>query len=67
MRLKSAIEDFEANTLEAVSGSLGRLSYVGSLHDGEGGYEHWGLAKVHGREAARRAIGHSHRALCRRF
>ncbi len=63
MRLKSAFEDFEANTLKAVSGALGRLSYVGRLHDGEGAYGHWGLAKVHGTEAAERAIGSSHRAV----
>jgi hypothetical protein len=63
MRLKSAIEDFEANTLGAVPGSLGRLSYVGRLHDGNGTYEHWGLAKVYGGEAAQRAMRLSHRAL----
>jgi len=63
MRLKSAIEDFEANTLGAVPGSLGRLSYVGRLHDGNGTYEHWGLAKVYGSDAAQRAMRLSHRAL----
>ena len=63
MRLKSASEDFEANTLGAVPGLLGRLSYVGRLHDGEGTYEHWGLAKVYGEDAAQCAIRASHRAL----
>ena len=63
MRLKSALEDFEANTLESVSGLLARLSYVGGLHDGKGAYEHWGLAKAHGPEAAQRAIRESHREL----
>src|ERR1039458_3914879 len=63
MRLKSALEDFEANTLGAVPGLLGRLSYLGRLHDGNGTYEHWGLAKVYGAEAAKRAIGASHRVL----
>ena len=63
MRLKSALEDFEANTLGAVTGLLGRLSYLGRLHDGNGTYEHWGLAKVYGAEAAKRAIGASHRVL----
>jgi len=63
MRLKSALEDFEANTLRAVPGLLGRLSYVGRLHDGNGTYEHWGLAKVYGDEAARSAIRTSHRGL----
>jgi len=41
MRLKSALEDFEANTLGAIRGLLGRFSYVGRLHDGNGTYEHW--------------------------
>lgn len=63
MRLKSALEDFAANTLGAVPGSLGRLSYVGRLHDGKGTYSHWGLAKVYGDDAAQRAISASHRAL----
>jgi len=67
MRLKSALEDFEANTLGAVPGLLGRLSYVGSLHGGkgtgDGRYEHWGLARVYGDDAAQRAIRSSHRTL----
>lgn len=63
MRLRSAHEDFETNTLGAVSGSLGRLSYVGRLHDGNGTYEHWGMAKVYGNDAAQHAIRVSHRAL----
>lgn len=63
MRLKSALEDFEANTLGVVPGLLGRLSYVGSLRNDEGQYGHWGLAKVYGDEAAQRAMGASHRVL----
>jgi hypothetical protein len=63
MRLKSALEDFAANTLGVVPGLLGRLSYLGSLHDGEGTYDHWGLAKVYGNEAAQGAIRASHRGL----
>ncbi len=63
MRLKSVLEDFEANTLRVVPGLLGRLSYVGRLHDGKGAYDHWGLAKVYGNDAAQRAIRASHRVL----
>jgi hypothetical protein len=63
MRLKSALEDFETNSLGAVPGALGRLSYVGKLHDGEGTYDHWGLAKVYGDDAAQCALRTSHRAL----
>lgn len=63
MRLKSAFEDFETSTLCAVAGLLGRFSYVGRLHVGEGIYEHWGLGKIHGEDPARRAIRSSHRML----
>ena len=63
MRLKSPLEDFEANTLGAVPGLLGRLSYVGGLHDGKGTYDHWGLARVYGDAAAQSAIRASHRVL----
>ncbi len=63
MRLKSALEDFEINTLGAVPGLLGRFSYVGRLGDGHGRYNHWGLARVYGDDAAQGAIRASHRAL----
>ncbi len=63
MRLKSALEDFETNTLGAVPGLLGRLSYVGRLQDGNGTYDHWGLARVYGSDAAQSAIRASHRVL----
>ena len=67
MRLKSALEDFETNTLGGVPGLLGRLSYVGGLRDGKGTgtgrYEHWGLARVYGDDAAQSAICASHRVL----
>jgi len=63
MRLKSALEDFEKNTLGAVPGSLGRLSYVGKLHDGEGTYRHWGMTKVYGDAAAQSAMRASHRVV----
>ena len=63
MRLKSALEDFEINTLGFVPGLLRRLSYLGSLHDGKGSYGHWGLAKVYGEDAAQRAMQASHRVL----
>jgi len=63
MRLKSALDDFTANTLDAVPGLLGRLSYVGRLHDGNGTYRHWGLARVYGDDTAQCAIRASHRVL----
>lgn len=60
MALKSALEDFEGTTLSAIPGLLGKLHYVARLHDGEGSYSHWGMRRVHGEEAARRAIRTSH-------
>ena len=63
MRLKSAFEDFEVNTLGALPGLLSKLSYVGRLHDGKGRYDHWGLASVYGGDAAQCAIRASHRVL----
>jgi hypothetical protein len=63
MRLKSALEDFEANTLSAIRGLLSKLSYVGRLRNGNGTYEHWGLTRVYGDDAAQSAIRASHRVL----
>lgn len=58
--LRSALEDFEKTTLYAVPGLLGKLYYLAGLHDGHGNYSHWGMGKVHGEEAACRAIRTSH-------
>jgi hypothetical protein len=61
--LKSALEDFESTTLAAIPGLLGKLRYLAGLHDGRGRYSHWGMGRVHGEEAARRAIRTSHAAV----
>jgi hypothetical protein len=58
--LRSALEDFEVATLGAISGVLAKLHYLAGLHDGRGNYAHWGMGRVHGEEAARRAIRTSH-------
>jgi hypothetical protein len=58
--LKSPLEDFESTTLGAITGLLAKLRYIAKLHDGHGNYSHWGMARIHGREAARRAIRTSH-------
>ena len=63
MALKSALEDFQDATLSAVSGLLGKLHYIAGLHDGHGGYSHWGMGRVHGEEPARRAIHAAHSAI----
>jgi len=66
MKLKSALEDFELTTLDAVPGLLGKLSYTSSLHDGSGMYRHWGLERVYGADDAQHAINAAHRMLLSR-
>jgi len=65
--LRSALEDFEGSTLEAVPGLLGKLRYLALLHNGAGDYSHWGLEKVYGRGAAEKAIRLSHTSLVARI
>ena len=60
MTLKSALQDVRETTLAAVSGLLGKLSYLASLRRAEGGYEHWGLQSVYGAEPANRALRTAH-------
>lgn len=60
MTLKSALEDLKGTTLAAVSGLLGKLAYLASLRRGNGGYEHWGMESVYGRESAQRALRTAH-------
>jgi hypothetical protein len=60
MTLKSALQDFKETTLSAVSGLLGRLTYVASLRHAPGGYQHWGMEFVHGPEASDRALKTAH-------
>jgi hypothetical protein len=60
MTLKSALQDVRETTLAAVSGLLGKLSYLASLRRAEGRYEHWGLESVYGEEASERALKTAH-------
>jgi len=60
MSLKSALQDIKETTLSAVSGMLGKLSYLASLRAGQGRYEHWGMETLHGVESAERAIRQAH-------
>jgi len=60
MTLKSVKEDLQGSTLRAVSGLLGRLEYFTSLRQEDGSYSHWGLSRVHGEEAAQRALAEAH-------
>ena len=63
MTLKSAKEDLQARTLQAVAGLLGRLQYLASLRQQDGSYSHWGLSRVHGEDAAQKALTEAHRRL----
>ena len=60
MTLKSALQDFKETTLAAVSGLLGKLAYVASLHRRQGQYQHWGMQSVHGTESSDRALKTAH-------
>jgi hypothetical protein len=60
MSLKSALQDIKETTLSAVSGWLGKLTYLASLRCGQGRYEHWGMESVHGVESSARALRQAH-------
>jgi len=60
MTLKSALQDVKETTLAAVSGMLGKLSYLASLRRAQGRYEHWGMEIVHGPESSERALKTAH-------
>jgi hypothetical protein len=64
MRLKSALDDLQETTLQAITGCLRRLEYVSNLRDrSEQEYAHWGLARVYGVLQSRRAFAQAHRSL----
>ena len=60
MSLKSALQDIKETTLSAVSGLLGKLSYLASLRGTQGHYQHWGMELVHGAESSERAMRQAH-------
>jgi hypothetical protein len=66
MTLKSALDDLTLTTLQAIRGLWGRLEYLAGLRTG-GSYLHWGLTKVHGEEAAQRALNEAHRVAVSRI
>jgi hypothetical protein len=61
--LFSAKEDFCRTTLAGLPGVLAKLDYVSNLRDADGRYQHWGLARIYGDEAAQRTIAEVHRLL----
>jgi hypothetical protein len=60
MTLKSALQDVRETTLAAVSGLLGKLSYLASLRRKDGVYQHWGMSRRYGPESAERALKTAH-------
>jgi len=67
MSIFSAEEDFERNTLDAVPGLWGKLRYVSALRQKDGHYEHWGLTRKFGKNAAEKAIHQAHQGLALRI
>jgi hypothetical protein len=63
MSLHSALEDLRSTTLDSMSGSLRKLEYLAGLRSARGTYDHWGLARVHGELAAKKAIEEEHHLL----
>jgi hypothetical protein len=59
----SALEDLRATTLDAISGRLRKLEYLAGLRTAKGNYDHWGLARVHGQLAAKKALEQEHKML----
>lgn len=60
MKILSAAEDFERVSLSRFQRILEKLFYVSGLRKSQGAYEHWGLAKVYGKDAAIEAIAAAH-------
>lgn len=60
MNFHSPFDDFVVNSLAAIAGLWGKLDYVAGLRQGDGTYSHWGLARIHGKDAAHEAALEAH-------
>ena len=64
MALYSAQEDLRDKSLKSVSGGLNKLQYLADLRDTTDiAYSHWGLSRLYGEQAARKALAEEHRLL----
>ena len=64
MARHSAQQDLRDTSLKSIQGGLNKLQYLADLRDSsDSPYSHWGLARVHGEEAASRALADEHRRL----
>jgi hypothetical protein len=59
MTFLSAEEDFRIRTLGSLSGVLQKLAYIAQLRS-DGRYQHWGMSRTFGDEAAQAAIARNH-------
>ena len=67
MTLSSAVQDLQETTLKAIAGLLRKLEYLAGLQNREGGYTHWGLNRIYGDFAARKAMAHAHSSVLSRI
>src|SRR5437879_3046603 len=63
VRILTAFEDFMLNSVGAVPGKLAKLRFVAGLKRDGRQYQHWGLSRAHGAEAAQRALRAAHEQL----
>lgn len=63
MTISSAYDDFCSRTLGAITGAWQRLRYVAELRAPDGRYQHWGLARTFGDDAAQRTLAQAHTEL----
>jgi hypothetical protein len=60
LALLSPSEDLARRTLAALRGKLEKLNFLAGLRADETRYEHWGLARTYGAEAAQQAMAEAH-------
>jgi hypothetical protein len=62
MPLLSASDDF-MKTLTRLPGLFGKICYLSALRNEAGEYEHWGLVRTHGSEAAVESMRTAHKII----
>lgn len=63
MTFLSPYEDFVNSTLAALPTPLARLRYLASLRAAGLDYDHWGMVRRYGRDAAQAAMSRAHTAV----
>jgi hypothetical protein len=59
MKLFGALEDFVNETLAQFPSRLAKLRFISEMRN-KTGYEHWGLSKTYGHDAAQKAVAEAH-------